>query len=218
MCSAVNGLCCSVSISPPSAHMGVSCVCSHKNYTHTLQSMVGQAIIWGRQKHIWMWIPHKELKYCFICWFKFICSLGENINETVSSHYTFVCFSHLEVVYLLIGALLLWCVFQGTPSHKRWGDLWTGGQKFNRLPQKSPLTPQFDSQSQSQQLLTLPLLSFSLVGNQLSSQTSSVVFSLHARLVGLPQTLHLLWGKMRRGDVGAVQQTLPATAQRRGSS
>lgn len=64
----------------------------------------------------------------------------------------------------------------------------------------------------------LSLLSFGLVGYQLPSYNSSVFFSLQLRLVRFPQTLHLLWGKVCRGDVSAVQRTLPATAQRRGSS
>lgn len=123
-------------------------------------------------------------------------------------------FPHLEVVYLFIGALLFWSVFQHGPSHQRWGDLRTGGQQFNGLPQKCPFASQPDSQSQSQQLLTLPLVSSSLVGDQLSSQTPSAFLSLHTSPFGFPQTLHLLRGKSRGGGNG---QTLPATARRRSS-
>lgn len=126
--------------------------------------------------------------------------------------------SHLEVVDLFIGALLLRCVFQGTPSHQRWGDLWTRGQQFNRFPQESSFAPQLDSQSQSQQLLSLPLLSFCLVGDQFRCYSSSVFFSLHGWLVGFPEIFQLLWRQVWSGDVIAVQETLPATAQCRGSS
>lgn len=116
---------------------------------------------------------------------------------------------------LLVGALLLRRVFQGTPSHQRRSDLWTGGQQFNGLPQESSLASQFDSQSQSQQLVLLALLSFSLVCNQIPNYISSALCSLHAWLLRIPHTLKLLLGKMWRTDVDAAR---PAQRQQLRSS
>lgn len=168
MCLAANGLCYFVISFFPSVPVGGSCTCSHQRETQ-------HSLLTGAAKHLET-RPSREQSFpkCSTC------------REPSP---------HLEVVYLLIGALLLRSVFQHGPSHQRRGDLRTGGQQFNGLPQKCPFASQLDSQSQSQQLLALPLVSSSLVGDQLSSQTSSAFFSLHASPFGFPRTLHLLRGK-----------------------
>lgn len=168
MCLAANGSRYFVISFFPSVPVGVSCTCSHQ-HKYPVQSVNGCS-------------KHLETRPSDSSFFPSI-QHAESLLP------------HLEVVHLLIGALLLWSVFQHGPSHQRRGDLRTGGQQFNGLPQKCPFASQLDSQSQSQQLLPLPLVSSSLVGDQLSSQTSSAFFSLHASPLGFPRTLHLLRGK-----------------------
>lgn len=122
---------------------------------------------------------------------------------------------YLEVVHLLVEALLLRRLPQGAAPHRRRGDLRTGGQDLNGLPQEVPLAAQLDPQRQGQQLLTLALLPLGPVGHQLPSETPrSALLRLGARAFGIPEALHLLRGELLV-VVGAVQLQLasPATGQ-----
>lgn len=126
--------------------------------------------------------------------------------------------THLEVVHLLVETLLLRRLPEGAVPHRRRGDLRTGGQQLNGLPQEVPLAAQLDPQRQGQQLLPLALLPLGPVGHQLPTETPrSALLRLGARALGIPEARHLLRRELLLLLllVGAVQLQLasPATGQ-----